>query len=74
VNFPRYRSAQEAYRGSVQRVAALGREVDPVIDPTSVASGFGQSARSTRELIAEGFVIEDPRARFVRTVARPNPA
>jgi thymidylate synthase len=71
MNYPRYRSAQEAYRGSIQRIAALGHEVDPVIDPTSVASGFGRNARSTRELIAEGFVIEDPRARLVRTAARP---
>jgi thymidylate synthase len=71
MTLPTYGTAQAAFRDAVERVHASGNEVAPIRDTTSVGSQFGRKSRGTRELIADGFILRDPRARIISSAARP---
>lgn len=66
-----YSTAQEAFYSSLATLRDNGQRVPGVCDPTSVGSRFGTAPRATLELLAFSFTIEDPRARLIKSRARP---
>jgi thymidylate synthase len=64
-------SATMAIFHSLQELRRDGCKVEPIIDKTSIGSFFGRQPRRTVELIGNGFVLSNPRARIVNFKARP---
>jgi thymidylate synthase len=64
-------SVESAWRGVLSHLSRSGIRSGGVSDPNSVGSGFGSGPRETREALASGFTITNPRCRLVRSVARP---
>jgi thymidylate synthase len=60
-----FASAHNAYHSILADLAKLSLWIDPVVDPTSVGSAFGQKQRRTKELIGARFAITDPRSRWI---------
>ena len=56
---------------SLREIRRNGWNVQAIQDPTSVGSLFGKRPRETREIMATGFILRNPRARVVRVPCRP---
>lgn len=65
-----YAGFSEAYRAILGDLRANGSQTAGVVDATSIGSNFGLAPRATREMLAVGFQVNDPRRRLVRTDAR----
>lgn len=65
-----YDSFQQAWLAVLSRLLKAER-VPGVIDPLSVGSGFGKAPRDTRELLADGFILRNPRNRCAHSSTRP---
>lgn len=68
---PTFSTAQAAFVSAVTRVIHFGNYVQAVKDRTSVGSQFGRTERATRELVADGFIISNPRDRIIHSSGRP---
>ena len=63
-------SAESAWRASLRFLLDDAEEVSSTLDPLSVGSLFGKGRRPTREALAIGFSITNPRARLCGSVLR----
>lgn len=68
---PEFNSADRAWRSCISAISRSGTTIEPVRDPTSIGSLFGEHYSSTRELMAYQFVVSTPRNRVIRSNSRP---
>lgn len=71
MNLPNYPSLAEAYMAVLSLLQQNGVRTDPITDPTSVGSLFGDRQRTTLEIIGAAFTLRNPRDRIVHSSIRP---
>jgi len=68
---PQFHTSHEAWLASLLHLYKYGSFVTGISDKTSIGSHFGESERSTQELLGTSFSITSPRNRIMHSEHRP---
>ena len=70
LSLPVFESLNDAFVAVLGELVSHGATTERITDTTSVGSRFGASPRATTELLAAGFSIANPRARWISSERR----